>query len=121
MGKTPRLFVRLRLALTWSQFCSKLEDSLKHNIAKNVYDKNGNTVSPDRVVFINSRKNCAEPSKANEQVDLWFYIANQTGSKNPSKCITLKAYRVLKLMADNGNTKMMGSDFEGKVGDQIYK
>lgn len=115
LGKTPRLFVRLRLALTWSQFCTKLEDSLKHRIAKNVYDKSGNVISPDRVVFINSNKNCADPTKADEQVDLWFYISEKSGSNKPSPCVTLKAQRVLKMMVNNGNTKMMGTDFAGKV------
>ncbi|KAK3717862.1 hypothetical protein QZH41_004279 [Actinostola sp. cb2023] len=115
LGKTPRLFVRLRLAITWSRFCSKLEDSLKHRIAKNVYDKEGNVVSADRVVFINSHKNCADPTKANDQVDLWFYITEKTETNNPSTCVTLKAQRVLKMMLDNGNTKLMGTDFSGKI------
>ena len=110
----PSLYVKVKLGITWGEFCSKLEHSLKQKIAWNLYDKNGTRVSPDRIMFINVEKNCADPSKKDEQAEVWFYVS-KSGSKKLHKCLTLKAYKLLKMFLENGNTKPLGPDFEGKV------
>lgn len=110
----PSLYVKVRLGITWGEFCSKLEHSLKQKIAWNLFDKNGTKISPDRIIFINVEKNCADPSKKDEQAEVWFYVS-KVDSNKLHKCLTLKAYKVLKMFVDNGNTKPLGQDFEGKV------
>lgn len=114
IDQNPSLYVKVKLGITWGEFCSKLEHSLKQKIAWNLYDKKGTRVSPDRILFINVKKNCADPSKKDEQAEVWFY-ASKSGSKKLHKCLTLKAYRVLKMLLENGNTKQLGPEFEGKV------
>ena len=110
----PNLYVKVKLGITWGEFCSKLEHTLKQKIAWNLYDKNGTRVSPDRIIFINVEKNCADPSKKDEQAEVWFYVS-KSGSKKLHKCLTLKAYKLLKMFLENGNTKPLGPEFEGKV------
>ena len=110
----PKLYVKVKLGISWGKFCSKLEHSLKQKIAWNLYDKNGTRVSPDRIIFINVEKNCADPGKKDEQAEVWFYVS-KSGSKELHKCLTLKAYKLLKMFLENGNTKPLGPDFEGKV------
>ena len=110
----PNLYVKVKLGITWGEFCSKLEHSLKQKIAWNLYDKNGTRLSPDRIIFINVEKNCADPSKKDEQAEVWFYVS-KSGSKKLHKCLTLKAYKLLKMFLENGNTKPLGPEFEGKV------
>ncbi|KAL9986464.1 hypothetical protein ACROYT_G000618 [Oculina patagonica] len=110
----PSLYVKVKLGITWGEFCSKLEHSLKQKIAWNLYDKNGTRVSPDRIIYINVEKNCADPSKKDEHAEVWFYVS-QSGSKKLHKCLTLKAYKLLKMFLENGNTKLLGPEFEGKV------
>lgn len=110
----PSLYVKLRLGITWGEFCSKLEHSLKQKIAWNLYDRNGTRVSPERIIFINVRKSCADPSKKNGQAEVWFYVS-KSGPNNLHKCLTLKAYRVLKMFLENGNMNQLGPEFEGKV------
>lgn len=110
----PNLYVKLKLGITWGEFCSKLEHTLKQKIAWNLYDKNGTRVSPDRIIFINVEKNCADPSKKDEQAEVWFYVS-KSGSNKLHKCLTLKAYKLLKMFLENGNTKPLGPEFEGKV------
>ena len=110
----PSLYVKVRLGITWGEFCSKLEHSLKQKIAWNLFDKNGTKISPDRIIFINVEKNCADPSKKDEQAEVWFYVS-KVDSNKLHKLLTLKAYKVLKIFVDNGNTKPLGQDFEGKV------
>ena len=59
-------------------------------------------------------KNCADPSKKNEQAEVWFYVS-KSGTKEVHKCLTLKAYKVFLMFFGNGNTKQLGPDFEEKV------
>ena len=115
----PNLYVKVKLGITWGEFCSKLEHSLKQKIAWNLYDKNGTRVSPDRIIFINVEKNCADPSKKDEQAEVWFYVS-KSGSKTLHRCLTLKAYKLLKMFLENGNTKPLGTEFEGKVDSNIH-
>lgn len=115
----PNLYVKVKLGITWGEFCSKLEHSLKQKIAWNLYDKNGTRVSPDRIIFINVEKNCADPSKKDEQAEVWFYVS-KSGSNTLHRCLTLKAYKVLKMFLENGNTKPLGTEFEGKVDSNIH-
>ena len=115
----PSLYVKVKLGITWGEFCSKLEHTLKQKIAWNLYDKNGTRVSPDRIIFINVEKNCADPSKKDEQAEVWFYVS-KSGSKTLHKCLTLKAYKLLKMFLENGNTKPLGPEFEGKVDSNIH-
>jgi len=110
----PNLYVKVKLGITWGEFCSKLEHTLKQKTAWSLYDKNGTRVSPDRIIFINVEKNCADPSKKDEQAEVWFYVS-KSGSKKLHKCLTLKAYKLLKMFLENGNTKALGPEFEGKV------
>ena len=110
----PSLYVKVKLGITWGEFCSKLEHSLKQKIAWNLYDKNGSKVSPDRIIFMNVKKNCADPIQKDEKADVWFYVS-KAGSNELHKCLTLKAYKVLKMFLENGNAKELGPDFEGKV------
>ena len=110
----PNLYVKVKLGITWGEFCYKLEHTLKQKIAWNLYDKNGTRVSPDRIIFINVEKNCADPSKKDEQAEVWFYVS-KLSSKKLHKCLTLKAYKLLKMFLENGNTKLLGPEFEGKV------
>ena len=110
----PSLYVKVRLGITWGEFCSKLEHSLKQKIAWNLFDKNGTKTSPDRIIFINVEKNCADPSKKDGQAEVWFYVS-KVDSNKLHKCLTLKAYKVLKMFVNNENTKPLGQDFEGKV------
>lgn len=116
--QNPNLYVRVKLGITWGEFCSKLEHTLKQKIAWNLYGKNGTRVSPDRIIFINVDKNCADPSKKDEQAEVWFYVS-KSGSKKLHKCLTLKAYKLLKMFLENGNTKPLGPEFEGKVGSHF--
>lgn len=115
----PNLYVKVKLGITWGEFCSKLEHSLKQKIAWNLYDKNGTRVSPDRIIFINVEKNCADPSKKDEHAEVWFYVS-KSGSNTLHRCLTLKAYKVLKMFLENGNTKPLGTEFEGKVDSNIH-
>lgn len=112
--QNPCLYVRMKLAITWGEFCSKLEHGLKQKIAWNLYDKDGTRVSPDRIIFINVKKSCAEPSKKTERAEVWFYVS-KVGSNKFHKCLTLKAYRVLTMFVENANTKELGPEFEEKV------
>ena len=118
--QNPRLYVKVKLGITWGQFCSKLDHSLKQKIAWNLYDKNGTRVSPDRIIFINVNKNCADPSKKDDRAEVWFYVS-KSGSKKLHKCLTLKAYKVLKMFLENGNVKLLGPEFEGKVCMVIFQ
>ena len=110
----PNLFIETRLGMTWKEFCSKLEHSLKQRVAWSLYDKNGTGVSPDRIIFMNVKTNCDDPSKKNEQTEVWFYVS-KSGSKELDEWLTLKAYRVLQMLLENGNAKQLGPEFEGKV------
>ena len=110
----PGLYVKVKLGITWGEFCSKLEHAFKQKIAWNLYDKSGTKVSPDRIIFINVKKNCADPNKKDERAEVWFYVS-KSGSKKLHKCLTLKAYRLLKMFLENGNIKQLGPEFEGKV------
>ena len=112
--QNPCLYVKMKLAITWGEFCSKLEHGLKQKIAWNLYDKDGTRVSPDRIIFINVKKSCAEPSKKTERAEVWFYVS-KVGSNKFHKCLTLKAYRVLTMFVENANTKELGPEFEEKV------
>ena len=112
--QNPCLYVRMKLAITWGEFCSKLEHGLKQKIAWNLYDKDGTRVSPDRIIFINVKKSCAEPSKKTERAEVWFYVS-KVGSNKFHKCLTLKAYRVLTMFVENANTEELGPEFEEKV------
>ena len=112
--QNPCLYVKMKLAITWGEFCSKLEHGLKQKIAWNLYDKDGTRVSPDRIIFINVKKSCAEPSKKTERAEVWFYVS-KVGSNKLHKCLTLKAYRVLTMFVENANTKELGPEFEEKV------
>ena len=112
--QNPCLHVKMKLAITWGEFCSKLEHSLKQKIAWNLYDKDGTRVSPDRIILINVKKSCAEPSKKNERAEVWFYVSKM-GSNKLHKCLTLKAYRVLTMFVENANTKELGPEFKEKV------
>lgn len=115
----PNLYVKVKLGITWGEFCSKLEHSLKQKIGWNLYDKNGTRVSPDRIIFINVEKNCADPSKKDEHAEVWFYVS-KSGSNTLHRCLTLKAYKLLKMFLENGNTKPLGTEFEGKVDSNIH-
>ena len=115
----PSLYVKVKIGITWGEFCSKLEHTLKQKIAWNLYNKNGTRVSPDRITFINVDKNCADPSKKDKQAEVWFYVSKY-GSKTLHKCLTLKAYKLLKMFLENGNTKPLGPEFEGKVDRNIH-
>lgn len=110
----PSLYVKVKLGITWGEFCSKLEHSFKQKIAWNLYDKDGSNVSPDRIIFLNVKKNCADPIQKDEKADVWFYVS-KAGSNELHKCLTLKAYKELKMFLENGNTKELGPVFEGKV------
>lgn len=77
-------------------------------------DSNGTRVSPDRIVYINVERNCADPGKKDELVEVWFYVS-ESGSKEVHKSLTLKAYELFKMFFKNGNTKQLGPDFQEKV------
>lgn len=109
----PQLYVKLKLGMTWGEFCSKRE-TLKERIASNVHDKSGTRVLPDRIIYVNVKKKCADASKKDEPAEVWFYVS-KSGSKEVHKCLTFKAYRVFKMFFENGNTKQLGPDFEEKV------
>ncbi|XP_078351651.1 uncharacterized protein LOC144636335 [Oculina patagonica] len=113
MAIEPELYIKVKLGMTWGEFCSK-QDTLKERIAWNVRDKNDTRVSPDRIVYVNVERNCADQSKKDELADVWFYVS-EPGSKEVHKGLTLKAYEVFKMFFENGNTKQLGSDFEEKV------
>ena len=112
--QNPCLYVKMKLAVTWGEFCSKLEHGLKQKIAWNLYYKDGTRVSPDRIILINVKKSCAEPSKKTERAEVWFYVSKM-GSNKLHKCLTLKAYRVLTMFVENANTKELGPEFKEKV------
>ena len=109
----PELYIKLKLRLTWGEFCSK-RDALKEKIAWNLRDSNDIRVCPERIVFINVERNCADPGKKVELTVVWFYVS-KSGSKEVHKDQTLKAYELLKMFFENGNTKPLGLDFQGKV------
>lgn len=113
MATEPELYVKVKLGMTWGEFCSK-QNTLKERIAWNVRDKNDTRVSPDRIVYVNVERNCADQSKKDELADVWFYVS-EPGSKEVHKGLTLKAYEVFKMFFENGNTKQLGPDFEEKV------
>jgi len=112
------LYVKLKLGMTWGEFCSK-QETLKERIALNLKDENGTRVSPDRIIYVNVEKNCADPNKKDELAEVWFYIS-QPDSKEVHKCLTLKAFRMFEMFFENGNTKPMGPDFEEKVRTLFY-
>ena len=107
------MYIKLKLKLTWGEFCSK-RDALKERIAWNLRDSNDARVCPDRIVYINAERNCADPGKKDELAVVWFYIS-KSGSKEVHIDLTLKAYELFKMFFKNGNTKPLGPDFEEKV------
>ena len=109
----PELYIKLKLGLTWGEFCSK-RDALKEKIAWILGDSNDTRVSPDRIVYINAERNCADPGKKDELAVVWFYVS-KSGSKEVHIDLTLKAYELFKMFFENGNTKPLGPDFEEKV------
>jgi len=109
----PELYVKLKLGLTWGEFCAK-RDALKETIAWNVRDSNDTRVSPDRIVYINVERNCADPAKKDELAVVWFYVS-KSGSKEIHKDLTLQVYELFKMFFENGNTKQLGPDFQEKV------
>ena len=109
----PELYVKLKLGLTWGEFCAK-RDALKETIAWNVRDSNDTRVSPDRIVYINVERNCADPGKKDELAVVWFYVS-KSGSKGIHKDLTLQVYELFKMFFENGNTKQLGPDFQEKV------
>ena len=113
LGRKPDLYVELKLGMTWGELCPK-QETLKEQIASNVHDKTGTKLSADRIIYVNAAKNCADPSKKNEQAEVWFYVS-KSGTKEVHKCLTLKAYKVFLMFYGNGNTKQLGPDFEEKV------
>lgn len=112
--QNPNLYVKAKLGITWKEFCSKLEHSLKQRIAWILLDKNATGVSPDRIVFLNVAQNCADPSKTNERAEVWFYVA-KSESKDVDDWVTLQAYRMLQTLLENGDAKRLGPEFERKV------
>ncbi|XP_067057340.1 uncharacterized protein [Acropora muricata] len=112
--QNPNLYVKAKLGITWKEFCSKLEHSLKQRIAWILLDKNGTGISPDRIVFLNVAQNCADPSKTNERAEVWFYVA-KSDSKDVDDWVTLQAYRMLQTLLENGGAKRLGPEFERKV------
>ena len=112
--QNPNLYVKVKLGITRKEFCSKLEHSLKQRIAWILLDRNGTGVSPDRIVFLNVARNCADPSKTNEQAEVWFYVS-KSNSKDLDEWVTLQAYRVLQTLLKNGDAKRLGAEFERKV------
>ena len=113
MTTEPKLYVKVKLGMTWGEFCSK-QEAFKERIAWNVHDKNGTRVSPDRIVYVNVERNCADQGKKDELADVWFYVS-EPDSKEVHKYLTSKAYEVFKMFFENGNTKQLGPDFEEKV------
>lgn len=113
LGRKPDLYVELKLGMTWGELCPK-QETLKEQIASNVHDKTGTKFSADRIIYVNVAKNCADPSKKNEQAEVWFYVS-KSGTKELHKCLTLKAYKLFLMFFENGNTKQLGPDFEEKV------
>ena len=109
----PELYVKLKLGLTWGEFCSK-RDALKEKIAWNVRDSSDTSVSPDRIVYINVEQHCADPGKKDELAEVLFYVS-ESGSKEVHTDLTLKAYELFKMFFQNGNTKQLGPDFQEKV------
>ena len=79
-----------------------------------MFDSNGTRVSPDRIVYVNVERNCADPVKKDERAVVWFYVSN-SGSKEVHKDLTLEAYELFKMFFANANTKQLGPDFEEKV------
>ena len=112
------LYVKLKLGMTWEEFCSK-QEILKERIALNLKGENGTRVSPDRIKYVNVENNCADPNKKDELAEVWFYIS-QPDSKEVHKCLTLQAFRMFEMFFENGNTKPMGPDFEEKVRTLFY-
>lgn len=110
----PELYVKLKLGLTWGEFCSK-RDALKERIAWNVRDSNDIRVSPDRIVYINVEQNCADPGKKDELAEVLFYVSESGSKEVLHKELTLKAYELFKMFFENGNTKQLGPDFQEKV------
>ena len=113
MAIEPELYIKLKLRLTLGEFCSK-RDALKERIAWNLRDSKDTRVCADRIVYINVERNCADPGKKDELAVVWFYVS-KSGSKEVHKDQTLKAYELLKMFFENGNTKQLGPDFEEKV------
>ena len=109
----PELYIKLKLGLTWGEFCPK-RGALKERIAWNLRDSNDTRVSPDRIVYINVDRNCADPEKRDELAVVWFYVS-KSGSKEVHKDLTLKAYKLFEMFFENANTKQLGPDFEEKV------
>ena len=114
----PELYIKLKLGMTWGEFCSKRE-TLTERIARNLHDKSGTKLSPDRIIYVNAQRNCADPSKKNELAKVWFYVS-KSGSKEVHKCLTLKAYKMFKMFFENGNTKQLGPEFQEKVFDVFF-
>lgn len=85
----------------------------------NLYDKNGIRVFLDRIIFINVEKNCVDLSKKDEYVEVWFYVF-KFGLNILYRCFILKVYKLLKMFFENGNMKLFGIEFEGKVDSNIY-
>ena len=109
----PELYVKVKLGLTWGEFCS-IQHVFKERIAWNLRDQNDTRVSPDRIIYVNVERNCADPSKNDELADVWFYVS-KPGSKEADEGLTLKVYELCKMFFENGNTRQLGPDFEEKV------
>ena len=107
------LYAKVRLEMTWEEFCSK-QDSFKEIIVWNVRDKNDSRISPDRIIYVNMERNCADPRKRETQAEVWFYVS-EPESTQINEYLTFKLYSLFKMFFDNGNTKQLGSEFEEKV------
>ena len=113
LPKEPELYVKVKLGLTWGEFCS-IQHVFKERIAWNVRDQNDTRVSPDRIIYVNVERNCADPSKNDELADVWFYVS-KPGSQEADESLTSKAYELFKMFFENGNTRQLGPYFEEKV------
>ena len=89
---------------TWYNFC-KVEEHFREKIAEISHDLKGRQLNAIDIFIVNGERNCANPNKTKEGIDVWFVVLG-------SEAITKQIGNDLK---DPRQLSKLGSHFETKV------
>ena len=102
---------------TWYNFC-KVEEHFREKIAEISHDK----LNATDIFIVNGEKNCANPNKTKEVIDVWF-VALGSDAKTIQIGNDLKDSRQLSKLGSNFETKVMllCKFFVWRIHSQAYK
>ena len=108
----PIIFIKLKLTITWEEFCSTLNDFLV-TVASLLTKRLDRNFSKDQV-FITNLDKCN--NSKDEEAIIWFYIRNNS-TNSPDKEVTQIAYEELLKLLNGEDPDGLGKYFKGKVGE----